>query len=535
MNAMLYLIRKEIKNSLLDMIRHPGKLILYLFLIALLLYTFFTQAKSQPQVDHLDFRILHGIYLGIMFLIGLPVIFTGLKSGATFFRMSDVNYLFVSPISPRKILAYGLVKQMGSSLLAVFFLLFYSGMASEAFGIVPWQMVALVFGIALLLFTTQLITLLIYGFVSGNPSRVKKVQACLYVLVGLAALFVIEKALTGGSPLEDLLAAVASPILTFLPVFGWVKGLVFAILEGGSTEIILYTVLNVIALGGSLLLFLRSNPDYYEDVLQSTESTYEVQKAVKEGRSLQKNNLPAAKVRVGQTGIGHGWGANTFFYKHLLQHRRKSRLLFFSASTVVLTVIAVVMGVFLQHVTGDNSDRMPSGMIMGICLALCCYILFFFNMAGDWSMELMKPYIYLVPEKPFQKLVWASISTVLKPAMDSVVIFTVLAVFLKANPATAVICMLLYTSVGFIYVSSNVLFERLFGQMANKGLIMLFYILLLMVLLAPGVVISAVLYFNFSSLPGLIVGLPDVIWNIGVSLGIFAACRNMLSTVEYNL
>ncbi len=533
MKAMLYLFRKEIKNSLLDILRHPGKLILYLFIIALLGFSLLTGTDTKKSVGVLDFRILEGLYLGVSILLGLPMLLSGLKSGATFFRMSDVNFLFVSPISPKKILAYGLIKQMGTSLLMMFFLLFYSGMAYQLFGVMPHQLVALIAGFALLLFTMQVLALLFYSYSSGNPSRVQGVKTVLYVLLGLTAAFIMFTYFANGARIESLLAAISSPYLTILPVVGWIKGMVFAIMKGNGSEILIYAALNAAALIGGILLFIKSNSDYYEDVLQTTETAFELRQSMKEGRSFQRK-MNSGNVKIRDTGINHGWGANTFFFKHIRQNSRMSRLPFLGASTVVMTVLNLVLAIFFRTMVAANSDKIPVGVIMGICLAASSYILFFFNLSGDWSKELIKPYIYLVPENPFSKLVWACLSTVLKPAMDGVLIFTVLAIYLKANPATALLCMLAYASVGFLYVSVNILFQRLFGTIMNKGLIMLVYMLLLGLLFAPGAVVSGLLYAFADYLPGFVIGLPCVVWNFAVSLGIFAACRNLLSSVDFN-
>ncbi len=531
MKAMLYLFRKEIKNSLLDTLRHPGKLIPYLFIIALLGFSLFSNMETNNS-SILDFRILEGLYLGILFLIGIPMLLNGLKSGATFFRMSDVNFLFVSPISPKKILAYGLLKQMGSSLVMMFFLLYYGGMAYKLFGVQTWQLVVLIAGFALLVFTMQVLALLFYSYSSGSPARVRRIKAGLYLLLAAAVAFILFTYFTHGSGIESLLAAVSSPNLTVLPVAGWIKGMVFSIMSGNAVGILLFSVLNAAALGGGIFLFLKSNSDYYEDVLQSTETAFEMRKSVKEGNSFQKQSNRTIKIR--DTGINHGWGANIFFFKHLRQQTRQSRLPFLGVSTVVIAALNLVMAIFLQTVSASDSDPIPSGIIMAICLMASSYVLFFFNLAGDWAKELAKPYIYLVPANPFAKLVWASLSTVLKPAIDGILVFVVLEIYLKANPATALLCILLYASVGFLYVSVNILFQRLFGGMVNKGLGLLIYIFLLGLLFAPGAAVSGFLYVSFRNLPGIVVGLPCFAWNIAISLGIFAACRNLLSSAEIN-
>ena len=511
------------------MLHHPARLVLYVAMIVLLVFSLLSGSEHSGSREYLDIRVLNGIYLGVLLFIAVPSILAGLKSGTTFFKMSDVNFLFVSPISPKKILAYGLIKQMASSLLMMVFLLFYGGMVGNTFGVTVGQTIVLVLGIALMVFTMQIIVLLIYTFSSGRPERVRLVQTCLYIVLGAIVTFVIGSFLLNGSTVEAIYAAIASPYLEFVPIAGWIKGMIFGIISGSIVNIILYSVLNVVLIVGSILLFVNSDSDYYEDVLQTTETTFERKTATKAGRMAALNTKP---LKVKETGINHGWGANTFFFKHLLQDKRQNRIPFIRTSTIMMVLINIILVIFLKGISGSGNDSIPSGMLMPIALAASCYILFFFNIAGDWTLELQKPYIYLIPAKPFEKLIWASLSTILKPVIDGALIFTLLCLVLKANPATALICMLIYGSVGFLFTAANVLSQRLFGQIINKGLTLLLYMLMILLLIAPGVGASAMLYAFAKWLPGFIIGLPVVVWNILVSLGIFAACRNLLSTVE---
>ena len=533
MSAIVYRVRKEIKNAFLDMFHHPAKLVLYLGLIALLGVSMFTNNHpSRPSTNALmDIRILHGIYLAVLLLIGVPSILVGLKSGATFFKMSDVNFMFVSPISPKTILAYGLVKQMASSLLMMVFLMFYSGMAINMFGISVWQMIALVAGVALMVFTIQLITLLIYSVTSGRPGRVLFVKVCLYGIIGVMAAFVLGSFFLNGSNMESIFAAIASPYIEYVPIIGWIKGMIFAIIAGNTFNIILFASLNVLSIAGSVLMFVKSNSDYYEDVLQTTESTFALRQSMKSGRTagMNVNSKPS---RVTDTGINHGWGANTFFFKHLRQAKRGSRLPFIRTSSVVLLIINIIVIIVVPKLAASDGEVVPTGYLLAISLVVSTYILFFLNAAGDWTLELMKPYIYLVPARPFDKLLWASMTTIMMPVINGVVIFTILGIALHANPATALICILIYASMGFLFTASNVLSQRIFGTMANKGLIMILYMLLLAVLLAPGIGGSVALYIFAKQLPGIVIGLPVFVCNMLISVGIFAACRNLLSTVE---
>lgn len=125
---------------------------------------------------------------------------------------------------------------------------------------------------------------------------------------------------------------------------------------------------------------------------------------------------------------------------------------------------------------------MPAGLMMIIGAAFSCYILFFLNAAGAWMQELMKPYIYLVPASGFTKLVWAAMSTMLKPVVDGVIVFAILGIYAQANPLTVLLCILVYASMGVLYIAGSVLSDRILGTVANKGLIMILYMLILLLL-----------------------------------------------------
>ena len=232
MSTIFYMLRKEWKNRLLALFRHPGKLVVYILLVVLLVNSVISTALT-PQADlggFLDLRILHGAYLGVLLLFTVPILLNALQKGTTFFGMSDVNLLFVSPISPKKILAYGLMKQMGRTLLMMFFFLFYGAMMAQTFGIVWTDTLALVVGAAVTLFSVQVLSLLLYNFTNGNPARVRTAKAILYVYLAAIAGIILLEFTEGGSNMEALLAAVSSPKLEYLPLLGWIKG---ACLKGG--------------------------------------------------------------------------------------------------------------------------------------------------------------------------------------------------------------------------------------------------------------------------------------------------------------
>lgn len=534
MNAMLFMARRQLVNSIRSLARHPAKLIAYLGSAALIIWMFADVSRSPHTGTYADFRVLHGVFLAWLLFIGTSTLISSLKSGASVFKMADVNLLFVSPISPKKILAYGLARQMGTTLLAFFFMLFYSGMLTDRFPITPGDVVGMVAATAVFVVLMQVLSLFLYALIDGRPERKNAVQAAVYASVGIPVLAALALFVQAGGSTQAIYAAISSPVLEYIPAAGWMKGAVFALLTGHPFRAVLFMGLLVALAAGVLALFLRRDLDYYEDVLNRAETLFNTKQSIKEKRfSGMQSTRP---VRVGKTGIGRGWGASAFFYKHLCEARRRSRLLLFSNSTLILLFVNFVLFVILTFIGKSGGDPAPADLIPAIGCCTGVYVLFFMNAAGDWSRELAKPYIYLVPESSFQKIVWASLSTVLRPAVDGLIVFSILTLAAHAHPLTGAICILLYASFGFLFTAGSVLAQRVFGGMANRGIVMFLYMLMIAVVIAPGIGGAvAVLYF-FQSVPmsvyPFLIGLPCVVWNILVSVGIFYACRNILGTAE---
>ena len=529
MNALLFRLRRTIRNTLLDMLHHPARLAAYLFVVAMLLFSGLSLVFSPREAGegYLDVRLLEGIYLGILLLTAVPTILLGMKSGANLFTMSDVNFLFVSPISPKKNLLYGLVRQAGTTLLVAVCLIAYGGMAVNSFGVSIGFALLLLLGFALTVFIAQLLTMLAYSFTNGNPRRIRATKTALFLLLAALAAFVGYRLYTGGTSMESAAAAVSDPLLEWFPFAGWMKGLLFAAYAGNGLRALLFGGLLAAGTAAAVLLFLRSDADYYEDVLQNAETAFAAKNAAKEGKIATPFQR---RVKVRDTGLRRGWGASAFFYKHLREIRRRSRLVFISGTTLVLTAGAVFM---TQLFTRVDSEGMSPNLAMMVALILGVYLLFFTNSMGEWGRELDKPYLYLAPCPPCQKLLWASMTSLIKPLIDGAIAFSLAGAVGGASALTILMCILLYAAFGALFTAANLLSQRLLGRVANQGLLMVLYMLLLVILAAPGLIAGVVLgVFTEGILPGAVMGAPVVLWNLLAACGMFAFCRNTLHDME---
>ena len=131
-----------------------------------------------------------------------------------------------------------------------------------------------------------------------------------------------------------------------------------------------------------------------------------------------------------------------------------------------------------------------------------------------------------------KKLLWASLTSLIKPVVDGILVFTVVGLVLGAGGFTIAMSVLLYISFGALFTGANILSQRLFGVMANQGLMLVLYMLVLFLLILPGLAAGIAVGLLLPDLPGAIMALPLAAWNLLVSLGIYALSRGALHDME---
>ena len=115
---------------------------------------------------------------------------------------------------------------------------------------------------------------------------------------------------------------------------------------------------------------------------------------------------------------------------------------------------------------------------------------------GRCNRELIKPYIYLIPEPPLKKLLYSLKEGLIADSIEAVLIFVPVAFIIGASPLDTVFCILARISFSLLFTAGNVLVERVFGTVSSKVLIFFFYFFSLLVLAIPGVVLGVVLMLS---------------------------------------
>ncbi|MGI6778524.1 MAG: putative ABC exporter domain-containing protein [Acetivibrionales bacterium] len=165
MKPLLFLLRKRIKNQITDLRKKPaalaGYVIAALFIILMIAVSFFTPSSLLRKGSSEAFGAV--VTAGVL-AFSYFSIKQGINKGSSFFRLSDVNLVFTSPISPKKVLVYGFIQQLILSFAVVLFVSIQIPNLKNNFPVTRIGILIIYIGVFFLFLTMQLAGMLIYSF-----------------------------------------------------------------------------------------------------------------------------------------------------------------------------------------------------------------------------------------------------------------------------------------------------------------------------------------------------------------------------------
>lgn len=521
MSGLTYLFLTQWKNRLKALFRKPANWVATLFMVAMLGLVIWS--GNQSTIKATSFRPITEAYALAMVLYVVMFAMTaynGMNRGASLYSMADVNLLFAAPITPKRVLFFGLIQQLGTSLMVGFFLLFQYSWLRQAYGIGIDFLLWVLLGYGVSIFLGQLTAMTLYSSISGNGKRRLYAKTGLFGLCALEAAFVLIAAyLSPNGLLPGAVEAAAKWPAIIFPVGGWL-GQMVRLLHQGNLAGLIYLGICVLYAAGLTAYLGRSQADYYEDVLAVTQRNYMTASAQKEGKFQE---VVPDNVKIGRTGINHGFGASAFYYKHKLESRRAKRFVLDTMSIIFL-IINLAFAFFMREY-----GLMP-------ILIFSSYMLLFSVGTGRWARELLMPLVYLAPERPYTKLMWLLRQSLEGYLLEAALLFIPVGLMVGAGPIEIVAAVLCRWSFSLLYMAGNMVTERLFGGVSVKMFQLLLYIVVMLVLAAPGIVLAVL-----ASVNGLSLISADFTWlmllviaNTLISLLALFICRNILTYAELN-
>lgn len=518
MKPLFYIMRKTIKNSLKELRHKPVALIFYLLMLAAFVLMFIASFTKGKSVEHLaPITTFKAFATAGLFVLSYINIKQGIENGSTFFRLADVNFIFTSPISPKKTLLYGFLKQLYLTFLTMIFITCQLPSIKVFFGVHSTGMVIIYLAIFLFFLAMPLMGVLIYAFASQSQ-RIR--QICTRTLKALVFLFgagYFITLLTVKDMFKAAAAFLGNDLFNYFPVVGWFRAVLISAVSGLGSAFYLYSTLLLAAFAAMIFVLYKANTDYYEDVLAATEKMENLYQAKKEGRSVEGYYYTKIK-KVRQNYLGTG--ALAIFSRHLMEYRKTG--LFFVNS---VTFFMIAWGIGAKYVF--------NGSIITTLFA-SIYLLFFFTMNGKWANDLNKPFIYLLPTSSISKIFYGTLAETIKNLVDGCAIFIAAGLMFKADILTIILSSLAYASYAALYIYGDVLSRKLFGATHSKYLAF-FKMFLVGIIIIPG--IAGALYclnFLIAYLPWMRYGfyLIIILYNAIVSFLMLLASRSLFEHLE---
>lgn len=519
MSALAYLLWRTLANGLKRALRRPSFWIVTVLVLAILGVSFFgggeMRAENLAGEGLRDVRELVAMAFALNAVMFVMLAMQGLSRGASMFSMADVNLLFPAPVPPVRILLYGLLRGLSTALMLGLFLLFQYSWVNGQYGVGAGGLLLLVLCYGVSVFLGQITATALYAFSSGSAARkraIRTIAACVCLLAAGYALYGAFARMD--APLAALVDCANSPAMRFFPVGGWLAAVMGGVFTG-DLSLALWGALPVVLLPVLLIALLsRMKRSYYEDVLAATEYQQQVQ------LTRQSGSIETApeKVRLGKTGLSRGEGASALYYKHKLEDRR-ARASLIGVPELIYLAITFAYTFFLRE----------EGILPALIFATVMQVTSV--MLGRWVKELTRPYIYLIPEPPFQKLLQCLRTSLRGMGVEAVLCMVGVGLILGLPIGEIAALVLVRFSFGLLFMAGNLMIERLFGGMTSKVLVMFFYYLSMIVLAVPGTVACVLAAIVWSQLAGFF-----LLAAVNVSLAVLVAflCRNVLRYAELN-
>lgn len=519
MKALLFLIRRTLKNLIKGIFKKPSLLIGYIFIT---LFVIFMLVASFALPSGAIRRGSPGVFTGILSLAFVFMYYStlkiGIEKGSTYFRMADVNMAFTAPIMPNKILLYAFIKQVGSTFLFLFIGICQIPNLKNNFELQPYGVWMVLLAMVMYALSYPLISMILYSW-AARYSRRKKILKRLLDCLALAVVifFVISLAKTRNFG-EALEAVFDNPVSRYFPVTGWTASIATSAMLGFTTEFVVGLTGMVLLIIGTSVALYRLNLDYYEDVLEGAEYIEAAVKAKREGNNVNFNLKIKNKVNQKLSGTG----AAAVFFRRLLELRKTAFFLFLDRASVSVIIAAIIFKLVIPDDTGI--------LTLSYILFFSVYVLFLFQVQGGTGKELEKHYIFLIPDSSPKKLFYATLAEHIKNFFDGTVLFVISGILFKSSLLTIIICILAYTFFGAVYTYGDVLTRRIFGRIHSKGTQIFIKAIVNLLMILPGLIVGGILVAATEK-EILLVGVV-ALWNFVLAVTLFVFSAGIFKNIE---
>ena len=439
------------------------------------------------------------VITGIVLVMFLFNIWRADKSGSQIFLMADVNLLFAAPMKPQSVLMFRLMSQIFLLVFAGVYLGFQIPNLVVNMGMSVVTALLIVAAWVMTIVYSQLLGVLVYTVTSTHTKLKRYISPFVLVVIALiGGSFYLYKSTSGFGTFAAANAFFNGGFANWIPVVGWIKGMVVFSMEGNLG--FAFACLGLLVVGIAVITFAvwQIKADFYEDAMAGSMEREERMNAARNSRtgigSVRKKERGD---RVDRDGLW-GSGAQMFFTKSLYNRFRFGILKVFTKTSLFYIGLAVLFSAFLVFAVKTRNFY-----IVGLGL---CGLVFFRALGDPLSTDMEKTYFTMIPASSYAKVFWSALGGTVNCALDLLPALVISAVFLRASVATVIGIYLLAVVLDF-YVSQVLLFIDLIlptslAKEAKQAITILFITILFIYfgLMPPAAVIAIVgIFFSLTA------------------------------------
>jgi hypothetical protein len=474
MRSIIYLLQKNIINSLKELRKRPLKLILDIGVALFITFSLILSIKVSTQLSDTNIHIYKSIFLGFILMFLFIALKVGIEKGNTFFRLSDANFLFTAPIKPQLILFYGFAKQMGNNFIFFILLAFLMPHLYNNFPIKNYGWAIILLGTFLLALLASIMGVLVYSVGNIKEKYKNVVSYAVYGLTGLILSGLIYNVIKSGEPLQGTVDFLNMSFFNYIPIIGWLLNIYISAVLGFNFTTVIYICLIILSGIGFLFIIYNLDLDYYEDALNNSITKEERLSKAKSGKVVW--NQFDTKIRKTTGKINYTRG-RAILSKQILE-ARKIGLIFIDKSTLFISGFSLIFAYIMQN-AGVNS-----------LLYMMIYINIIFSQSNQWYKELEKHYIYLIPESSIKKIVYATLLENIKALITGLITFIIATFIYDKGLIEGLILGITYGSFTCVILFSDLIIRRILGVGLSVFAERLIRFLIIAVVLIPGLILS---------------------------------------------
>lgn len=336
------------------------------------------------------------------------------KSVSRLFLPADVNFLFASDMTPQQVLTFRLLTTLGTAVAASVYLFFQLPSLVSRFGLTQYAAVSVLLTWCLTIVFGALLKILIYEL--GSRILFLKENLRWIMIVFLAFLLCgLYYSYQTSEEQVFLLSAVRffnAPVSRWIPVWGWLKGILMCALEGNTRRSVVFLLLSA-SLAGILAVLIRVLPvDYYEEALiRSEELALYMETVNSDSAGLLVSRPNHYREGIDREAFRHGEGASVYFFKTMMNRMRFARFGFVTKTMITYFCAAIGGGLFVRMFMDEPSVYPP--------VFLLAVIVFFRTIGSPISEDIRRDSFSMIPENTWKKLLFSQLGGSLNCAMDA--------------------------------------------------------------------------------------------------------------------